>query len=188
MNLFTIKGVVLNATMGEIIRGSLPFVVLMTLGMLLVLLFPQVARESFRRGQELAGQRREVCHALHICVPIPSSSRQGHHPLREAGHGRAAWSRGVEPGSGRLHALRPPLSLDGRRLARRFSAAWQTPSGCRRGRWGRSAPVLASPVRENRSPVLEAGVRRRSGAGPMTPCLRAARRCAAALRADGHGS
>nr|WP_089167579.1 LysR family transcriptional regulator [Azotobacter chroococcum] len=145
-------------------------------------------REPFRRGQELAGQSREVCHALRICVPIPSSSRQGHHPLREAGHGRAAWSRSVEPGSGRLHALRPPLSPDGRRLARRFSAAWQTPSGCRRGRWGRSAPVLASPVRENGSPVLEAGVRRRSGAGPMTPCLRAARRCAAALRADGHGS
>ncbi|WP_408608440.1 hypothetical protein [Azotobacter chroococcum] len=43
MNLFTIKGVVPNASMGEIIRGSLPFVVLMTLGMLLVLLFPQIA-------------------------------------------------------------------------------------------------------------------------------------------------
>lgn len=43
MNLFTIKGVVPNATMGEIIRGAMPFVVLMILGMLLVLLFPQIA-------------------------------------------------------------------------------------------------------------------------------------------------
>ncbi|MDV7212902.1 TRAP transporter large permease [Azotobacter beijerinckii] len=43
MNLFTIKGVVPNASMGEIIRGSMPFVLLMTLGMLLVMLFPQIA-------------------------------------------------------------------------------------------------------------------------------------------------
>lgn len=43
MNLFTIKGVVPNASMGEIIRGAMPFVLLMTLGMLLVMLFPQIA-------------------------------------------------------------------------------------------------------------------------------------------------
>lgn len=42
MNLFTIKAVT-QAPMGSIIRGSLPFVFLMILGMAVVLAFPQVA-------------------------------------------------------------------------------------------------------------------------------------------------
>ena len=42
MNLFVIKGIA-NAPMNEIIRGILPYVVLMMAGLLLVLLFPQTA-------------------------------------------------------------------------------------------------------------------------------------------------
>ena len=42
MNLFTIKAVT-NAPMGTIIRGALPFVLLMMLGLLLVMLLPQLA-------------------------------------------------------------------------------------------------------------------------------------------------
>ncbi|WP_409523130.1 TRAP transporter large permease [Nitrincola sp. MINF-07-Sa-05] len=42
MNLFTIKAVT-NAPIGQIIRGSAPFVLLMMLGLALVLLFPQIA-------------------------------------------------------------------------------------------------------------------------------------------------
>lgn len=42
MNLFTIKAVT-NAPIGQIIRGSAPFVLLMMLGLVLVLLFPQIA-------------------------------------------------------------------------------------------------------------------------------------------------
>lgn len=42
MNLFTIKAVT-EAPMGTIIRGALPFVLLMTLGLVLVMLLPQLA-------------------------------------------------------------------------------------------------------------------------------------------------
>ncbi|MOA58652.1 Sialic acid TRAP transporter permease protein SiaT [compost metagenome] len=42
MNLFTIKAVT-NAPMGTIIRGAMPFVLLMTLGLVLVMLLPQLA-------------------------------------------------------------------------------------------------------------------------------------------------
>jgi C4-dicarboxylate transporter DctM subunit len=40
--LFVIKGIA-KATMGEIIRGILPYVVLLLAGLVIVLLFPQTA-------------------------------------------------------------------------------------------------------------------------------------------------
>ena len=42
MNLFVIKGIA-NAPLGEVIRGSLPFVLLMMAGLAIVLIFPQLA-------------------------------------------------------------------------------------------------------------------------------------------------
>ena len=42
MNLFVIKGIA-DAPLGAVIRGSLPYVLLMMMGLLLVLVFPQLA-------------------------------------------------------------------------------------------------------------------------------------------------
>jgi len=42
MNLFVIKGIA-NAPLGEVIRGSFPFVLLMMLGLIIVLAFPQLS-------------------------------------------------------------------------------------------------------------------------------------------------
>ena len=42
LNLFLIKGIT-NAPMAEIMRGSLPFVLLMLIGLVLVLMLPEIA-------------------------------------------------------------------------------------------------------------------------------------------------
>jgi C4-dicarboxylate transporter DctM subunit len=42
MNLFTIKAIT-NAPMGQIVRGSAPYVLLLVVGMIAVMLFPRIA-------------------------------------------------------------------------------------------------------------------------------------------------